>query len=272
MTSSDQSHSDVVRQQFSIQAPRFEQYAQALGSRDLQAWIASKIELQPHFAVLDVAAGTGILARAIAPYVKSVVALDATAGMLQAGRRQAEAEGTLNVVFEEGDAEQLPYADDTFDLVTCRIGMHHFLRPDRQASEMVRVCRAGGHVAIIDITSSDDIDLAAFHNRLERLRDPSHTRAMTADELIGITKASGLEIVGTSSADVPLNVQNWMTLTQTGSEEQRVIVQALEGELEGGPVTGMRPFREDGALHFYHSWLVLLGKKVVIAGESPAVG
>ena len=139
--------------------------------------------------------------------------------------------------------------------------MHHFQHPLGPAREMFRVCRPGGHVAVIDITSSQEANVAAAHNRLERLRDPSHTRAMHIDELRQIAEATGLEIVRTSRADVELNVERWMDLTNTGPEARVAIRQAMEEELAGGALTGMRPSRKDGELVFSHAWVILVGQK-----------
>ena len=263
MASTEEGHREVVRQQFGIQAPRFEQHVQSFGSQDIMGWILSNLDLQPHYAALDVATGTGLLARAMAPHVDRVSALDATPEMLQEGRRLAAEEGINNVVFEEGDAGQLPYPDNSFDLVTARIAMHHFQQPRGPAREMARVCRASGHVAIIDITSSEDQDVADSHNRLERIRDPSHTRAMPVNELREIAEGCGLEIVRFSEAEVEQNVNRWMDLTNTGPEARHTILEAMEQELDGGPPTGMRPFRKDGEIMFHHSWVILLGCKTV---------
>ena len=261
MPSGEGSHREVIRQQFGIQAARFEEHLSYMDSQDVVGWISSNLELQPHFSVLDVATGTGSLARALSPHVQRVVGLDATPEMLQAGEKQAQAEGLQNVVFEEGDAGEMPYPDDFFDLVTNRIAMHHFQHPLGPAQEMFRVCRPGGHVAIIDITSSQDAGEAEAHNRLERLRDPSHTRAMHLDELRQIAEATGLEIVRTSGADVELNVEKWMDLTNTGPEVRVAIRQAMEDELAGGTLTGMRPSLKEGELVFFHAWVILVGRK-----------
>ena len=261
MTSSEGSHKDLVRQQFGMQAARYEQHVGNLGSQNILAWIVSNLDLEPHFTALDVATGTGLLARAVAPHVSRVTALDATPEMMSEGRRLAKAEGVTNVVFEQGDAGHLPYPDGSFDLVACRIALHHFQAPREPVQEMFRVCRAGGHMAIIDIASADDRDLAASHNRLERLRDPSHTRAMPVAELREIAEGCGLEIVRSSGAEVEQNLNRWMDLTDTGPDQRRIILDAMNQELEGGTATGMRPFRRDGEIMFYHSWLILVGRK-----------
>ena len=181
--------------------------------------------------------------------------------MLHAGRQQAHAEALRNAVFEEGDAEHLPYPNDSFDLVTSRIAMHHFQHPLGPAREMARVCLPGGQVAIIDITSSRDAKVAAAHNRLERLRDPSHSRAMHIDELGQMAKAIGLDMIRTSTADVDVHLEKWMDLTDTPPDARVAIRQALEEELAGGVRTGMRPSRRDGDLMFSHTWVIVVGRK-----------
>tara|TARA_B100000315_G_scaffold155873_1_gene144441 strand:- start:690 stop:866 length:177 start_codon:yes stop_codon:yes gene_type:complete len=52
-----------------------------------------------------------------------------------------------------------------------------------------------------------------------------------------------------------------MDLTDTGPDQRRIILDAMNQELEGGTATGMRPFRRDGEIMFYHSWLILVGRK-----------
>jgi ubiquinone/menaquinone biosynthesis C-methylase UbiE len=254
-------HNDVVRQQFAVQASRFEPYVVSQGNRDVMSWILENLELQPNFAVLDVAAGTGLVGRKIAPYVRRVVALDATPAMLAQGRNHAEAEGLKNIIFEEGDAQHLPHGDASFDLVTCRIAIHHFQGPWEQAKEMARVCRPAGQVVIIDITTSENPEVASLHNTLERLRDPSHTRALTAGELRTLVEGSGLEIVRSSVFKSERTVEDWMDLTYTPPQSRQAIISQLEVELAGGPTTGMHPFLKDDQLMFWHSWVMLVGQR-----------
>ena len=155
MTSSEQ-HDRLVREQFRIQASAFDQQVGAHGYDHVLTWILGLLELDDSLSVLDVAAGTGLVARALAPHVGKVVALDATPEMLEEGGQQAQVAGLANLEFKQGDAQRLPYPDGSFDLVTCRLGMHHFFDSAIQAKEMARVCRPGGEVAIIDITSSEE--------------------------------------------------------------------------------------------------------------------
>ncbi len=254
-------HDQLVQRQFSQQAARFDSYVTAGGNEDVLDWIMGNLELQPSYRVLDVAAGTGLVARQIAPSVQTAVALDATPEMLSQGRQQAQTEGLTNLTFDQGDAANLPYPDGSFDLVTCRLGMHHFADPQRQLEEMARVCRPGGWVAVIDITTSEDSKIAATHNRLERLRDPSHTVALTSAQLLALAENAGLEIARTGQFDAHRGLDDWMGLTGTEPADRQAIAAELRQELAGGPATGMSPFLEDGRLMFHHLWFMLVGRR-----------
>ena len=257
-----ESQHEAVRREFSRQAPRFGEEGLALTSREHLQWIVDYLNLQSHYEVLDVAAGTGHLGRAIAPHVRRVVALDLTPEMLLEGGREAEKGGITNIVFEQGLAENVPYPNDSFDMVVTRFSVHHFENPHIQIGEMARVCRPGGTVAVIDLVSPEDEVLAVRYNRLERLRDPSHTRALSARELEGVVRNAGLEIVQTASREVEVGVHRWLDFAGTEPERRRTILDGLAQELKGSGVTGMRPFLRDNELMFVQIWVIVAGMKI----------
>jgi ubiquinone/menaquinone biosynthesis C-methylase UbiE len=224
-------------------------------------WMVEQLDLQPHFAVLDVAAGTGHLSRAIAPHVKHIVALDLTPEMLTQGRREAEQQGLTNVAFEQGEAEHLTHPDEAFDLVVTRFSLHHFADPRNPIREMVRVCRRGGRVAVIDLVSPGDPAVGDTYNHLERLRDPSHVRALTADELQRLVRETGLTIVHTSRRDVEVHLGRWLDLTRPSPAARATIREALIHDLQGLKTTGMRPYMADQELKFLQAWSVVVGVK-----------
>jgi SAM-dependent methyltransferase len=164
-------------------------------------------------------------------------------------------------VFEPGEAETLPYPSAAFDLVVTRFSLHHFADPRRPIHEMVRVCRHGGKVAIIDMVSPADPAVAATYNRLERLRDPSHTRAVTADELQRLMQEAGLTIVHTAPHDIEVHLDRWLDLTHAAPEARQTIRAELTQDLQGVKTTGMRPYMQDHELKFLHAWLVVVGVK-----------
>ncbi len=101
--------------------------------------------------VLDVAAGSGNVALRAAEAGASVVACDLTPSSLEAGRANAQAAG-LDVEWVEADAEALPFDTATFDVVTSSVGA--MFSPDHQAvaDELLRVCRPGGTIGMINYT------------------------------------------------------------------------------------------------------------------------
>lgn len=149
------SHDEEIRREFAKQAPTFEDPGYTFADRRLLGWIQDNVPAEAGVSVLDVAGGTGHMARTYAAGATVAVVLDLTAEMLALGQRQAQAEGRRNVVFVHGDAAHMPFVDDAFDLVLSRFAVHHFERPEEQVSEMVRVCRPDGRIAIIDLVAPD---------------------------------------------------------------------------------------------------------------------
>jgi SAM-dependent methyltransferase len=110
-----------------------------------------RLDLQPGQRVLDVACGTGNLAVPAARTGATVTGVDIATNLVQAARERAKSEG-LAVQFDEGDAEHLPYADASFDVVVSMFGAMFAPRPERVAAELTRVCRSGGMIAMANWT------------------------------------------------------------------------------------------------------------------------
>ena len=254
-------HNETIRKEFSRQATSFGDKGLTLSSQEYLEWMVSILPLQTAFRVLDVAAGTAHLSRAIAPHVREVVAIDMTPEMLEEARKEIAKSGLHNVWLEEGDAQNLPYQDNSFDMVVSRLALHHFEEPEVQLGEMVRVCKPDHMVGIIDLVSPDDEALIECYNHLERLRDPSHTTALTRAQLINIMEGAGLSINQIDMRDITVDFQRWVEMTGTDKQTDATIRRELEQEIEGGKKTGMRPYREDGLLKFLQVWSVIIGMK-----------
>jgi SAM-dependent methyltransferase len=110
------------------------------------AEFVARLGIQPGQKVLDVACGTGNLSIPAARAGAQVTGLDIAPNLLEQAR--ARTEEKLAITFEEGDAEQLPYADASFELVMSMFGAMFAPRPERVAAELVRVCRRGGVIAM----------------------------------------------------------------------------------------------------------------------------
>lgn len=153
------------------------------------------VQPQPHWQALDVATGGGHTALKFAPHVAHVVASDLTPRMLQRARRFIiEERGVDNVSFEQADAEDLPFEDERFDLVTCRIAPHHFPDAARFVRESARVLKPGGIFMLQDHALPADREAARFVDEFERLRDPSHNRAFTEEEWLAMFERAGFTV------------------------------------------------------------------------------
>lgn len=112
-----------------------------------------RLRLKPGCKILDVACGNGNLAIPAAKAGAVVTGIDIAPNLLDQARERAVREGA-DIRFDEGDAEDLPYEAGAFDLVVSMFGAMFAPRPEVVASELCRVCRAGGHVAMANWTPS----------------------------------------------------------------------------------------------------------------------
>lgn len=113
--------------------------------------LAEAVDLRAGEKVLDVAAGNGNVTLAAARRWCEVTSTDYVDTLLAGGRRRAEAEG-LSVAFETADAENLPFADGTFDAVVSTFGVMFTPDQDRAAAELLRVCKPGGRIGLANWT------------------------------------------------------------------------------------------------------------------------
>jgi 2-polyprenyl-3-methyl-5-hydroxy-6-metoxy-1,4-benzoquinol methylase len=110
-----------------------------------------RLALKPGVRLLDVACGSGNLSIPAARRGAIVTGVDIAANLLEQARARAESEG-LTIQFDEGDAENLPYADASFDEIVSMYGAMFAPRPELVAAELARVCRPGGRIAMANWT------------------------------------------------------------------------------------------------------------------------
>ena len=119
-----------VKKSFGTQAEKFASYH--MSKAEYTDYLIRSIQAKGNEHALEVAAGTCICGRAVAPYVKDITCLDLTEAMLEQGKKLAKQEGIQNISFVSGNAECLPFEDETFDLVITRLSLHHFVEPEKQ--------------------------------------------------------------------------------------------------------------------------------------------
>ena len=128
------SHSSQIRDQFSRQAEIFAA-APSLHNEAALSLLVDAAGPTPTDVTLDVACGPGSVVAAFATRVRQAAGIDATEAMLEQGRKLAAARSLTNAQFHCGDAYALPFADRSFDVVSCRFAFHHFEEPP------ARICR-----------------------------------------------------------------------------------------------------------------------------------
>ncbi len=159
---------------------------------------------------LDVATGTGFTALALGPHCREVVGMDFTPGMIREAQRLREARGITNLRFCLGDAEALPFRDDTFEIVACRQAAHHFPHLAAALAEMARVVRRGGRVVLDDTCTPEDPGLAALMNEWETRRDASHVANLPPSRLKAMFERAGLHVQDATMTAVPLAFGDWV--------------------------------------------------------------
>jgi ubiquinone/menaquinone biosynthesis C-methylase UbiE len=253
---------EQIQQMFTLQAASFGSKYLTAANPEYLRWMTDHLALQPTDRVIDVAAGTGHLSRAMAPFVQHVTAFDLTQAMLDQGQQHAADAGLTNLTFQQGQAEQLPFPAGTFDLAVTRFAVHHFPQPRLQLAEMVRVTKVGGRVAVIDLVAPADPLLASKYNYLEWRRDPSHTFALMPDQLSALLHDVGVTLITNISREIAVSVDAWLDLTKPTDDVRTEILTRIDAELNGDAeaITGMRPFlRDDGQRMFMQTWVIAAG-------------
>lgn len=115
--------------------------------------LVAAVDLTPGRTVLDIATGTGHVAIAAARAFCPTTGIDYVAGLVDTAARRADAEG-LDITFDVGDAEALPYDDERFDFVLSALGTMFTANHQQAADEMARVCRSGGRIGMANWTPS----------------------------------------------------------------------------------------------------------------------
>ena len=177
----------------------------------LVAWC----EPAPDVTVLDVASGGGHVARRLREAGLEVVTCDPSPGMQP------------DVICR---AEDIPFANASFDEVACRTAAHHFEDVAGAVREMARVAR--GNVLIVDtVNMGDDVE------RAEKLRDPSHVRNYTEAEWLELVEQAGLRAVETRTFEHSFDLAAWLARTGCEGADAEEAVRLLGDRARDGRLT-----------------------------------
>jgi SAM-dependent methyltransferase len=220
-------YEESIRDEFTHQAESFAASPAMSAAETLEA-LVGLAPADEEARWLDVACGPGLVSLALAPRVGSVLGVDLTPAMVERAGREARAAGLENVGFELGDATALEVEEGGFDGAITRFSLHHVPVPARVVSEMARVVRPGGWVVIGDHLTDEDGDAAAWHQEIERLRDPTHWASQTQVRLREIGKAAGLELDSERVDGIELDYGEWLGRGSGGADAAELIDRLLE--------------------------------------------
>jgi ubiquinone/menaquinone biosynthesis C-methylase UbiE len=195
---------------------RFTRTAEVFGDSVLKMR-AAQAEILAHMVsaktgdrAVDLACGTGALALAFAPQVCWICGLDLTPAMLAVAERAAHDAKVRNVAFAIGNAQQIPFPDASLEIALTSYALHHMPDASRVIGEIARVLKRGGRAGVIDIFVLEDPRSAEMHDRIERVRDPSHTRTLARCEFERLFAREGLRIVDTRVEEHAVTFDQWM--------------------------------------------------------------
>lgn len=249
MSRSD-AHVEKIRHQFTRQADAYSRMQQTRDENGLRALVALT-GASDSDRVVDVACGPGFLTMAFAERCADVFGVDATEKLLSSARHEAVRRKLDNVTFVLGDANQLALQDGSFDVASCRAAFHHFPEPAAVLRELQRVLRPGGRILIADMFASAEPEKAAYHNRIERLCDPTHTRALAHAEFEQLFRDAGLELLHSPTSKIDYEVEEWLEHggpTDAAASEIRVLLEASLTQ----DLSGLNVRRDGNRLMFSH--------------------
>ncbi len=204
-TMNSETHQAEIIRQFTLQAVPFARH-QAHSAQESFEFIREAARLDGTQSVLDAGCGPGLVCCALAPHCRDITGVDVTRAMVdEAARRAAEA-GLKNTRFVEGDIAALPFANETFDVAVSRYVFHHLENPLVVLREMARVTRPGGRIVLCD--ASPAAACRDNYDRFEKLRDASHTSALTLEELIALGETVDLGEASVRRFGLPMELSS----------------------------------------------------------------
>jgi len=255
---STDAHSGTIRDEFAHQADSFAR-SPTMSLAETLGVLVDLVPEDPEARWVEIACGPGLIARAIAPRVGSVLGTDLTPAMIDKARADAAEAGVENVTFEVGDATALDLPDDSLDGAITRFSLHHIPAPVRVLEEMRRVVKPGGYVVVSDFVTDDDGASAAWQEQIERLRDPSHWALLTPSRIAALGEQIGLEPDEERVVPFEIDFEEWLYRGSGGSANAELI-ERLRAEAppqaESFSVTGEGA---DRILHYrnsLHRWRV----------------
>ena len=210
---------------------------------------------------LDIASGAGHALRTAAPYSGYAMAVDLTAEMLKVARKHLVGTGLDKLGYIQAQADRLPLADGSVDLVICRIACHHFSSIPDFLEEVNRILHPEGNFIMVDSIVPTDEDAGEFLNRVEKIRDSSHVRSFEVGQWMEFFKKGKFSVSSVTTFERTHSFSEW---SQRVVHNQKIL-QDLERNFQKAPDHLKELFRikqdSDGSVISYTD------EKVIIIAE-----
>ncbi|MFI5331062.1 MAG: class I SAM-dependent methyltransferase [Desulfobaccales bacterium] len=250
-------HQAAIIDQFSRQAVPFSQQ-QAHSKESFLNLLLEMSGVGPEDTVLDVACGPGLVACAFAARAQHVTGIDLTPAMIARAQEIQREQGLTNLTWQVGNVLPLPFPEAAFSLVITRYTFHHFLDPKAVLAEMVRVCRPGGRVLVADIAIPPEKQEA--FNRMEKLRDPSHTSHLTPADFLQMAADLGLQEVKTQFSKSERNLKAHLGASFPNPGDEEKIWKMFQEDI-GKDALGLGAHWQGDQIHFAYPIIILAGRK-----------
>jgi len=249
-------HGDDILDQFTRQADLFQATHRLAEEATRAALEVSGVCAED--VVLDVACGPGILACAFAKHARHVTGVDITPAMLERAASLQRESSLENVEWKNCDVNHLPFGDGSFSMLITRYAFHHFEQPESVLTEMVRVCAPGGKVVVID--SAPPAEKADAFNEIERMRDPSHTAALPAEEIVRMLRSEGLKIERSYYYAYEVTARSLLDRSFPADSDRDRIYRLYENDV-GVDRLAMNARHTDGVLYVTFPTMITVGQK-----------
>ena len=248
-------HDAEIIDQFSKQAIPFTQLP---GHMDSIQMLIEFSQVTENDTVLDIACGPGMVTCEFAKVASHVTGIDITEKMIQEAQKRQQEMNMDNMSWDIGTALPLPYDSESFSTVITRYSFHHFVDPQAILAEMIRVCKPGGTILIADAAlPAEKVDA---YNNMERLRDSSHTSALSFDQWDKLLQESGLKNLkrGDYKVEMELEKQLSASFPKPGGKEK--LREIFRNDV-GIDALGMNVHKRNGEIHFSYPISIYTGIK-----------
>jgi ubiquinone/menaquinone biosynthesis C-methylase UbiE len=210
-------------------------------------------KLPADLRILDIGTGIGLLPLLLAEDgAKQLVGIDISPEMLEQAeylRLSRNNEAAVRVTFRLAPAHALPFREESFDAVTCRLVLNHVRRPERIIKEIVRVLRPGGILILAELLGVDNPVKRATQNAIEERRNAAHVAARGVEQYNKLLTDAGLQIEAKEVISFERELEEWLAIYYADRAESAVVREMIEAGLETD-AAGINARRQGNTLVF----------------------